>query len=77
MACRVAVRRRSPEEIQAQRNDYPNAADHGTTAVIEVFNTETSQWSIRVGINGSGSPPAGVLRAGEEFLQAEGHTQEV
>ncbi|MFF0574621.1 polymorphic toxin-type HINT domain-containing protein [Streptosporangium saharense] len=65
------------EELQAQRNDYPNAANHGTTATIGVFNTETRAWSLRVGVNGGGPMPSGwTLREGEEFVQAAGHAEE-
>ncbi|MFC5766753.1 RHS repeat-associated core domain-containing protein [Actinacidiphila bryophytorum] len=70
----VAARGRA-EELQSQRNDYPHAAQHGTTAVIGVFNTKTRQWVNKVAINGDGAAPW-ALRSGEEFVQGAGHAEQ-
>ncbi|MEU9130709.1 polymorphic toxin-type HINT domain-containing protein [Kitasatospora sp. NPDC048540] len=65
------------EELQGKRNDYPNADQHGTTAVIGVFNTETKTWVNRIAINGPGEMPSTwTLRPGEEFVQGRGHAEE-
>ncbi|MEV7601658.1 polymorphic toxin-type HINT domain-containing protein [Kitasatospora sp. NPDC089797] len=65
------------EELQGMRNDYPNADQHGTTAVIGVFNTETKTWVNRIAINGPGEMPSTwTLRPGEEFVQGRGHAEE-
>ncbi|WP_159401492.1 RHS repeat-associated core domain-containing protein, partial [Streptomyces sp. NRRL F-5053] len=67
------------EELQSMRNDFFMADKKGTTAVIGVFNSETKEYSVRIGINGSGPMPpswSGQLRPGEEFIQAPGHAEE-
>lgn len=63
-------------EINASRNDYPNADVAGTTAVLGVFNTSTRVWSTRVAINGTGQLPPGTLRPGETFVGGAGHAEE-
>ncbi|WUO31616.1 DUF6531 domain-containing protein [Streptomyces sp. NBC_00286] len=65
------------EELQSLRNDYWMADVRGTTAVIGVFNSETRQFTRRIGINGDGPMPSGwQLRDGEEFVQAPGHAED-
>ncbi|MFI1678090.1 DUF6531 domain-containing protein [Streptomyces sp. NPDC020607] len=65
------------EELQAIRNDYWMADVKGTTSVIGVFNSETKQYSKRIGINGEGPmPSAWKLRDGETFVRASGHAEE-
>ncbi|PJE98252.1 type IV secretion protein Rhs [Streptomyces carminius] len=65
------------EELQSLRNDYFMADAKGTTAVIGVFNSETKEYTTRIGINGGGPMPEGwELRPGEEFVQAPGHAEE-
>ncbi|MFI5897483.1 DUF6531 domain-containing protein [Actinoplanes sp. NPDC051513] len=65
------------EELQSLRNDYPNAANHGTTSVIGVFNKTTGRWTNHVAINGGGAMPSTwTLRAGEKFVQGAGHAEE-
>lgn len=63
-------------EINASRNDYPNADVAGTTAVMGIFNTSTRTWSTRVAMNGIGTLPAGTLRPGETFVSGAGHAEE-
>ncbi|MGW7171186.1 hypothetical protein ACWGH3_39235 [Streptomyces sp. NPDC054884] len=49
----------------------------GMTAVIGVYNQDTQQVTMRIGINGGGAmPEAWSLRDGEEFVQAAGHAEE-
>jgi hypothetical protein len=65
------------EELQAQRNDYFMADRKGTTAVIGVFNSDTREYSVRIGINGDGDMPQDwQLRANETFVSAPGHAEE-
>ncbi|MFC4464983.1 RHS repeat-associated core domain-containing protein [Streptomyces xiangluensis] len=65
------------EELQSLRNDYWMADVRGTTAVIGVFNSETRQFTRRIGINGDGPMPSGwQLGEGEEFVRAPGHAEE-
>lgn len=64
------------EELQGQRNDYPNADQNGTTAVVGVYNTKTKVWVNRIAINGDGEQPSDwQLRTGEEFVQGPGHAE--
>ncbi|MEV4282268.1 polymorphic toxin-type HINT domain-containing protein [Actinoplanes xinjiangensis] len=66
------------EELQAKRNDYWNAANHGTTAVIGVFNTKTKKWKNYIGINGKATemPADWTLRDYEEWVGGVGHAEE-
>jgi hypothetical protein len=59
------------EDLQSQRDDYPNAANHGTTSVIGVFNKTTQKWTNHVSINGDGAMPSGwKLGEGENSSRA-------
>ncbi len=72
---RLALNR--AEELQSLRNDYFMTDVKGTTAVIGVFNSESKEYVIRIGINGDGPMPSTwQLRPGEEFVQAPGHAEE-
>jgi hypothetical protein len=69
--------RNRAEELQSQRDDYPNAANHGTTSVIGVFNKTTKTWTNHVSINGDGAMPSGwKLGEGEKFIQGPGRAEE-
>ncbi|MBB5868533.1 hypothetical protein F4553_001912 [Allocatelliglobosispora scoriae] len=63
------------EELQAIRNDYPNADKNGATVVVGVFNKRTRTSRTLIAINGFGTsaPPSwkGNLREGEEFVPYE------
>jgi RHS repeat-associated protein len=65
------------EGLQGLRDDYPNAANHGTTSVIGVYNKTTKQWTNHIAINGDGAMPSGwTLGPGEKFVQGAGHAEE-
>ncbi|MDR7273632.1 RHS repeat-associated protein [Catenuloplanes atrovinosus] len=73
----ASLARDRAEELQSGRDDYWNAANHGTTAVIGVFNTKTKQWTNHIAINGDGEMPSGwTLGANEKFVQGRGHAEE-
>jgi RHS repeat-associated protein len=62
------------EGLQGLRDDYPNAANHGTTSVMGVYNKTTGQWTNHIAINGDGPMPSGwTLGPGEKFVQGAGH----
>ncbi|GAA0516934.1 hypothetical protein Ade02nite_84890 [Paractinoplanes deccanensis] len=65
------------ESLQSLRDDYPNAANHGTTSVIGVYNKTTGQWTHHIAINGDGDMPNGwTLDANEKFIRGRGHAEQ-
>ncbi|MEY9927757.1 putative nucleic acid-binding Zn-ribbon protein [Catenulispora sp. GP43] len=65
-------------QLQDERQAADPGASNGTTAVFGIFNTQTRQWSTRIGFNGTYEAPEDWLQPGETFApgKAGAHAEE-